>query len=92
VRITAQLNRATDGYHLWSHSYETQSNDMLAMQDEVATSITDAIRQIGGGSPPAIRPPTTNSEALDLYLQGRISTEFTAYAGISEAKAIELFQ
>ena len=25
VRITAQLNRATDGYHLWSHSYETQS-------------------------------------------------------------------
>ncbi len=70
VRITAQLNRAADGYHLWSHSYETQSNDMLAMQDEVATSITDAIRQIRGGSPPAIREPTTNPEALDLYLQG----------------------
>ena len=49
MRVTAQLNRATDGYHLWSHSYETRSNDMLAMQDEVATSITDAIRHIGEG-------------------------------------------
>src|SRR6202034_926016 len=65
MRVTAQLNRATDGYHLWSHSYETQSNDMLAMQDEVANSITDVIRHIGGGSPPVIRPPTANPESLD---------------------------
>jgi TolB-like protein/tetratricopeptide (TPR) repeat protein len=90
VRITAQLNRATDGYHLWSHSYETQSNDMLAMQDEVATSITDAIRQIGGGSPPVIRPPTENSEALDLYLQGEY--QYHLRTPDSLAKAIDLFE
>ena len=89
VRITAQLNRATDGYHLWSHSYETQSNDMLAMQDEVATSITDAIRQIGGGSPPAIRPPTTNSEALDPYLRGEYQLNLRTPESLK--KAIELF-
>jgi TolB-like protein len=90
MRVTAQLNRATDGYHLWSHSYETQSNDMLAMQDEVATSITDAIRQIGGGSPPVIRPPTTNNEALDLYLQGEY--QYHLRTPDSLAKAIDLFE
>jgi adenylate cyclase len=90
VRITAQLNRATDGYHLWSHSYETQSNDMLAMQDEVATSITDAIRQIGGGSPPVIRPPTANPEALDLYLQGEY--QYHLHTPDSLANSISLFQ
>ncbi len=90
MRVTAQLNRATDGYHLWSHSYETQSNDMLAMQDEVATSITDAIRHIGGGSPPAIRPPTTNNEALDLYLQGEYQNHLRTADAL--AKSISLFE
>ncbi len=90
MRVTAQLNRATDGYHLWSHSYETQSDDMLAMQDEVATSITDAIRHIGGGSPPVIRPPTTNNEALDLYLQGEYQNHLRTADSL--AKSISLFQ
>jgi TolB-like protein len=90
MRVTAQLNRATDGYHLWSHSYETQSKDMLAMQDEVASSITDAIRQIGGGSPPVIREPTADSEALDLYLQGEY--QYHLRTPDSLAKAIDLFE
>jgi serine/threonine-protein kinase len=90
MRITAQLNRAADGYHLWSHSYETQSNDMLAMQDEVANSITDAIRHIGGGSPPVIQPPTVNNEALDLYLQGEY--QFHLRTPDSLAKAVDLFE
>jgi TolB-like protein len=90
MRVTAQLNRATDGYHLWSHSYETQSNDMLAMQDEVATSISDAIRHIGGGSPPVIRPLTTNNEALDLYLQGEYQNHLRTADSL--AKSISLFQ
>ena len=90
MRITAQLNRAADGYHLWSRSYETHSNDMLAMQDEVANSISDAIRQIGGGSPPVIRPPTTNPEALDLYLQGEY--QYHLRTPDSLAKSIDLFE
>src|SRR5580700_10453427 len=70
VRITARLNRTADGYHLWSHSYETQSNDLLAVQDQVANSITAAIREVRGGTPPQIRVATTDPEAHDLYLQG----------------------
>ncbi|HVN93018.1 MAG TPA: hypothetical protein VMT38_04955 [Terracidiphilus sp.] len=90
MRVTAQLNRASDGYHLWSHSYETESDDMLAMQDTVANSITDAIGRIRGGSAPAIHEPTTNPEALDLYLQG----EYQLHLGtaVSLSKAEDLFK
>ncbi len=90
IRVTAQLNRTADGYHLWSHSYETQSNDLLAVQDEVASSITGAIQQIRGGTPPQIRAPTTNSEALDLYLKGEY--QYYLHTPDSLAKAVELFQ
>ena len=94
VRITAQLNRTVDGYHLWSHSYETQSSDLLAVQEDVANSITEAIRQIRGGSggtpPPTIRAATTDPKAHDLYLQG----EYQFYLRTPESmkKAVELFQ
>jgi TolB-like protein len=90
VRITAQLNRTADGYHLWSHSYETQSNDLLAVQDQVANSITAAIREVRGGTPPQIRVATTDPEAHDLYLQG----EYQFYLRTPESmkKAVQLFE
>ena len=71
IRVTAQLDRTSDGYDLWSHAYETQSSNLLDVQEQVANSITAAIRQIGGGTPPQIRVSTTNPEALDLYLQAQ---------------------
>jgi TolB-like protein len=89
VRITAQLNRTADGYHLWSHSYETQSDNLLALQEQVANSITAAIQQVRGGSPPPIREPTANPQAHDLYLQG----EYQLYLDtpVSVTKSIDLF-
>jgi TolB-like protein/Tfp pilus assembly protein PilF len=72
IRVTAQLNRTSDGYDLWSHSYDAQSSDLLHVEEQVANSIAAAIRQVGGsgtGAPPQIHLATTNPEALDLYLQ-----------------------
>ena len=89
VRITAQLNRTADGYHLWSHSYETQSANLLAVQEQVANSITAAIQQVRGGSPPPIREPTTNPQAHDLYLQGEYQLYLNTPASVK--KAIDLF-
>ncbi len=93
VRITAQLNRTADGYHLWSHSYETQARDLLAVQAEAANSITAAIRMVrggGGSAAPVIHPVTLNPEAEDLYLQG----VYQAYLDTPDStrKAIALFQ
>lgn len=89
VRITAQLNRTSDGYHLWSHSYDTETNNLLAVQEQVANSITTAIQQVRGGSPPPIREPTANPRAHDLYLQGEYQLYLNTPASV--IKAIDLF-
>lgn len=39
VRITAQLIKAADGYHLWSKTYDRELKDIFAVQDEIAGSI-----------------------------------------------------
>jgi len=44
VRITAQLVKASDGFHLWSETYDRDLTDIFAIQDEIARAITDAPR------------------------------------------------
>ena len=39
VRITAQLIKATDGYHQWSNTYDRDLTDIFAVQDEIAGAI-----------------------------------------------------
>ena len=44
VRITAQLVKAGDGYHLWSQTYDRELTDIFAVQDEIATAVVDALK------------------------------------------------
>jgi serine/threonine-protein kinase len=91
VRINAQLNRTSDGYHLWSHSYDTGSRDMLTVQSEIAQAIAGAIRRLGVRVPNQIsRPATNNPEALDLYL--RASYQYARLSPVSLQASIGLFQ
>ena len=48
IRITARLNRTSDGCYLWSHSYEVDTTDLMGAQEEIANSIAAAIEQVGG--------------------------------------------
>ena len=43
VRITAQLVRAEDGFHLWSQTYDRTLDDVFAIQDDIAESVTRAL-------------------------------------------------
>jgi len=43
LRITAQLIRAVDGSHLWSHNYDRKAADLFAIQDEIASAVTEAL-------------------------------------------------
>ena len=36
VRITAQLIKVKDGYHLWSENYDRDLEDIFALQDEIS--------------------------------------------------------
>lgn len=43
VRITAQLIRASDGFHLWSESYDRSLGDVFAVQTQIAESVASAL-------------------------------------------------
>jgi TolB-like protein len=43
LRITAQLIRAADGFHLWSEVYERGEEDAFAVQDDIATRVASAL-------------------------------------------------
>src|SRR5205823_755628 len=39
LRITTQLIRAADGYHLWSETYDRKMEDIFKIQDEIAGEV-----------------------------------------------------
>jgi TolB-like protein/tetratricopeptide (TPR) repeat protein len=44
VRVTVQLNSASDGYHLWTGSYDRVSNDVRTVQWEIAGTVSNILR------------------------------------------------
>ena len=50
IRVTAQLVKAADGYHLWSETYDRQLGDVFAIQDDIAHQVVDAIQRTLGGA------------------------------------------
>ena len=73
IRITAQLIKITDGYHLWSERYDRDLEDVFAVQDEIAANIVKALRVVlTDDEKRAIeRPRAGNVEAYEYYLRGR---------------------
>jgi len=43
LRITAQLVRAEDGFHLWSETYDRRTQDTFAMQVDIAEKVASAL-------------------------------------------------
>ena len=67
LRITAQLIGVSDGYHLWSNTYDRELKGIFAVEDEIARSIAAALQRTLVG----IKAPTMDLKAHDLYLKGR---------------------
>lgn len=44
VRITAQLIKVSDGFHLWSETYDRVLDDIFAVQDDIARAVSSALR------------------------------------------------
>ncbi|MGI8957567.1 MAG: hypothetical protein ACR2II_11740 [Chthoniobacterales bacterium] len=72
LRITAQLVRTSDGYHLWSQAYDRKLDDVFAIQEEIARAIADALSvqlKINGEGKSV--PPTQDMAAYGNYLEAR---------------------
>lgn len=94
IRITAQLIKVSDGYHLWSETWDRRLIDVFSIQDEIAAAVVDQLRISLLGEIPKTR--VTDPEAYALYLQARqVSNRFTkesleeAIALLTEALAID---
>jgi TolB-like protein len=69
VRITAQLIKVDDGFHLWSETYDRQLDDIFAIQDEIATAILQELKAVLlDGTSTIVASTRTDLDVYDLYL------------------------
>src|SRR4030095_1170735 len=72
LRIITQLVRTSDGYHLWSQSYDRKLDDVFAIQEEIAHAIADALSvELKIGAAGQTERATHDMIAYDNYLQAR---------------------
>jgi len=73
VRITTQLVKADDGFHVWSETYDRRLVEIFALQDEIARAISDELKLSFGGAEEEVSTvnQTDNMAAYDLYLKAR---------------------
>jgi len=71
LRITAQLVRVDNGFHLWSQTYDRDARDIFAVQDDIARTVSERLENtLLGAQAVAAQQPTT-PQAYTLYLQAR---------------------
>ena len=72
VRITTQLIKVPEGYHLWSETYDRKLDDIFAVQEDISRQVVGALKVtlLGEDERELASRPTENIEAYDLYLLG----------------------
>ena len=73
VRIAAEIVSVSDGYRLWSKTFDRELTGIFAIQDEIAQAIVSALEvKVLPGMEPSSKPfSTADSEAHGEYLLGR---------------------
>lgn len=85
MRISVQLVKVADGYHLWSETYDRTLEDIFAVQDDIAQSVVNELRtmllgdaadakagnEVTAAVAAAVKGRSSDPEAYRLYLQGR---------------------
>nr|MBP6627173.1 tetratricopeptide repeat protein [Arenimonas sp.] len=91
VRITAQLIRADNGFHLWSETYDRKLENVFDLQAELAGAIAKALElPLGlGGDAALVSERSADPQAYAMYLQARAA--FRA-RGDGVTKAIQLYR
>ncbi len=73
LRIAATLTDAATGYQLWTHIFDRQDGDILAIQRSIADEIAEALHRTLAvdGKTPAVEAEPESPRAYDLFLLGR---------------------
>lgn len=62
LRVTAQLIKADDGFHLWSQTFDRKLDDALAIQSEIANAVADKLEL-------SVMPARAGAASLDSQSQ-----------------------
>ncbi len=65
VRISVQLVKVSDGYHLWSETYDRTLDDIFAVQDDIAQAVVKELHTRLIAVSPAAAATVALSEASD---------------------------
>jgi len=71
MRISVQLVKVADGYHLWSESYDRTLEDIFAVQDDIAQSVVKKLRATLLGEAPDASAEKAATEAVAAAAKGR---------------------
>jgi TolB-like protein/tetratricopeptide (TPR) repeat protein len=91
VRITAQLIRADDGFHVWSEHYDRTLDDIFGIQDEIAQLVSASLTTslLGSGVEQKIEGVgTTSVTAYDLYLKAVSHQAKSSFEALRSAEAL----
>jgi TolB-like protein/Flp pilus assembly protein TadD len=83
IRITAQLINASDGYHLWSRSWDRTLTDIFVIQDEIAAAVVDALKVTLLGEMPTVQ--VTDPVAYSLYLRSKVFADRSTKESFEQA-------
>ncbi|HVF34281.1 MAG TPA: tetratricopeptide repeat protein, partial [Candidatus Saccharimonadia bacterium] len=93
IRVTAQLIDASDGFHLWSETYERGDEDIFALQDEVTAAIAAQLeKQVGElgrlDAPTGAAASADDARSLELYLEARGQWRKRTPASLERARVL----
>ena len=85
VRITAQLVRTDNGYHLWSATYDRDLKDVFKVQDDIARVVVDKLKLTLTVALANTAARTQNPEVHNLLLQGIFALQSDTDEGTEQA-------
>lgn len=71
LRVTVQLIRADNGYHLWSRTYDRDIKDIFRVQDEIAAAVVEVLKAKLAPAQAVAAYRSSNTEAYNQYLLGK---------------------
>ncbi len=73
LRIAVQLLNVSDGYHIWSETFDREMRNIFDVQDEITLAVIDALKLklLGNTKASILKRETENTEAYKAYLRGR---------------------
>ena len=73
LRMTVQLIKVEDGYHIWSETYDRELQNIFAIQDEITDNIIESLKVFLSENEKKLikNKPSIDIKAYDFYLRAR---------------------